>query len=569
MHFCKSFNIITTCHSTKLFIRLKSTVKLPSIETFEVKNEPILSYEVGSKERNELIEKLNKYNNTITEIPIVVDGKHYTTDQFKYQVSPFDHNHKVAKYYLATPDIFKKAIDSSQKRRKEWEAMNLNEKITIFLRAADLISGKFRQDLNATTILGQGKTVIQAEIDSAAELTDFLRFNALYAKDLYKYQPLSPEPNVTKNVFRYRGLEGFVASISPFNFTAIGGNLASAPVLMGNVVLWKPAGTALLSNWLIFHVLTEAGVPSGVINFLPSTGGDYSDNVLSSPHLSAVNFTGSVGTFRSIWRKVSNNLDNNRNFPRLIGECGGKDYHFVHESADIDTVISSTIRASFEYSGQKCSACSRLYVPNSIWPKIKDGLLSVRSQLKLGSPLEFDTFMSAVIDKNSFNNINDYICEAKSSSTHTILGGGNVDDSVGYYIEPTIIETTDPKSKLICEEIFGPVLTVFVYDSKRVKEALELVDNTSDFALTGAVFGQDSEFIEYATEVLKNSAGNFYINDKCTGAIVGQQPFGGARLSGTNDKAGSPHYLMRWTSPQNVKQTFVPMREWKYPYMKK
>ncbi|CAG2168524.1 unnamed protein product, partial [Oppiella nova] len=536
------------CWQLFLIDRLLSSIRLPHIEEFEVQNEPILSYKSGSPERQALIDKLNHYNNTVTDIPIVINGKRYSTNEVRYQCSPFDHKHKLAKFSLTDEKLFREAIDGSQKARKEWEARNLTDKIAIFLRAADLMAGRYKQDLNATTMLGQGKTVIQAEIDAGAELPDFLRFNALYAKDMYKYQPLSPQPEVTTNTFRYRGLEGFVAAVAPFNFTAIGGNLATAPVLMGNVVLYKPATTAVLSNWVIYQILEEAGVPPGVIQFVPSSGPVFGEHALTSPYLSAVNFTGSVGTFRNIWRTVANSLDTNHGFPRLVGECGGKDYHFVHESADVDTVVAQTMRAAFEYSGQKCSACSRLYVPDTTWPKIKEGLLSVRSALKLGTPLEFDTFMTAVIDKNSFKTIRDYINEAQTSPSHTVLGGGKCDDSTGWYIEPTIVETTDPNSRLIREEIFGPVLTVYVYKAAKVGEALDLCDRTSGFALTGSLFAKDQQFIDMASERLKQSAGNFYINDKCTGAVVGQQPFGGARLSGTNDKAGAPHYLLRWCS---------------------
>ena len=388
-------------------------------------------------------------------------------------------------------ELIRNAIEKSQQRRADWERVPLSDKIGMLLKAGDLVSGKYRMKLNAATMLGQSKTVVQAEIDAAAELADFFRFNAFFAKELTKYQPISPDPGQTRNSFRYRGLEGFVAAVSPFNFTAIGGNLASAPTMMGNVVLWKPSDTAILSNYIIYQLLAEAGFPPGVINFLPSDGPTFGNATLSSKYFAGLNFTGSVATFRRLWKQSSDNLENYINFPRLIGECGGKNFHFVHPSADVDTVATQTIKSAFEYGGQKCSACSRAYVPASLWPQIKEQLLDIRSQLKVSSPLEYDTYFSAVIDSNAFDRISSYINHAKNSSSLSILGGGKCDNSKGYFIDPTIVETKDPKDKIIREEIFGPVLSVYVYKDSDVESTLDLVSSSTPFALTGAIFGQD------------------------------------------------------------------------------
>ncbi|KAK9505066.1 hypothetical protein O3M35_009214 [Rhynocoris fuscipes] len=426
-----------------------------------------------------------------------------------------------------------------------------------------------RQILNAATMLGQSKTIIQAEIDSAAELIDFIRFNAYFAKEASKYQPISPDRNVTLNSLRYRGLDGFVAAVSPFNFTAIGGNLAYTPALMGCSTLWKPSDTALLSNYKIFKIMTEAGVPPGVVNFVPADGPVFGDTITSSPHLAGINFTGSVPTFNRLWTQVGKNIDRYKNYPRLIGECGGKNYHFVHPSANIETVITATIRSAFEFCGQKCSACSRMYVPESLWPKIKEGLLELRKKLKIGDVQEFDSFSSAVIDDKAFKRISSYIDHAKSSSNLKVIGGGKYDDKKGYFVEPTIVESKDPKDKIMTEEIFGPVVSIYAYPDNKLEDALKLVDKSTPYALTGAIFAEDPSFCVSALSKLKYTAGNFYINDKSTGSVVAQQPFGGSRMSGTNDKAGGPHYILRWASPQSIKETFVPLKEWSYPYMTK
>lgn len=548
--------------------RSRSLTFAQHVDEFTVKNEPLLGYLPGSRERGALEESINKLKGTCTEIPIVIGGKEIRTSDAHYHVAPFDHSKQVAKFYWATEGIMQQAIDNSMQAREEWEARPLNDKVKLFLRAADLIGGKYRYDLLAATMIGQGKTIFQAEIDAAAELADFLRFNAYFAKELAKYTPISTDPKVCINHYRHRGLEGFVTAITPFNFSAIGGNLATAPTLMGNVVLWKPSNASLLANYLTFKVFQEAGFPPGVINFVPSDGKVFGKVTSSSPHLACVNFTGSVGSFRAIWKQVAQNLDVYLNYPRLVGECGGKNFHFVHPSADIDTVIAQTIRSAYEYSGQKCSAAERMYVPESTWPKIKEGLVSAAKALKVASPLEFDTFTSAVIDKNAFTKISSYLEYAKSSPNIRVLAGGDCDGSEGYYVQPTILQTTDPADKLMKEEIFGPVITVFVYPDNDVERALKLARDTAPFGLTAAVFARDENFLKSACETLKMTGGNFYVNDKSTGAVVGQQPFGGARLSGTNDKAGGPHYLLRFSSPQTIKETKVPLTEITYPYMR-
>ncbi|CAH1405558.1 unnamed protein product [Nezara viridula] len=545
-----------------------SVVQEPKIDDFTVKNEPVLTYLPGSQERREIEEALKKTASNTEDVPIIIGGKEYRTSEVRYQVMPHNHQKKIAKFYYATPELVQKAITAAVEAQRQWDLVPLKERINIWLRAADMMATKYRQTLNAATMLGQAKTVIQAEIDSAAELIDFIRLNAYFAKEAVKYQPISPDPKSTINWHRYRGLDGFIAAVSPFNFTAIGGNLAYTPALMGCSTLWKPSDTALLSNYTIYKIMTEAGVPPGVVNFIPTDGPVFGDNITASPYLAGINFTGSVPTFNRLWAQVGQNINKYRSYPRLIGECGGKNFHFVHPSAEVETVVPATIRSAFEFCGQKCSACARMYVPQSLWPKIKDGLISLRNKLKVGDVNEFDTFMSAVIDDKAFKRIKGYIEHAKSSSNLEIIGGGKYSDKTGYFIEPTIIQTKDPLDKLMTEEIFGPVLSIYVYPDKDVNKTLELVDTSTPYALTGAVFGKDESFQKMALNKLRNTAGNYYINDKSTGSVVGQQPFGGSRMSGTNDKAGGPHYVLRWASPQAIKETFVPQTEWAYPYMK-
>lgn len=545
-----------------------SVIQPVNVKDFTVKNEPILSYLEGSSERNLLKQTLGQKSGTVEDIPIVIGDEEYRTSDVRYQVMPHNHQKRIAKFYYAGPDLINKAIETARDAQLKWEEVPSGEKIDIWLRAADLMANQYRMELNATTMLGQSKTVIQAEIDSAAELIDFFRFNAFFAKELFKYQPISDNPKVTLNSMRYRGVDGFVAAVSPFNFTAIGGNLAYTPALMGCAVLWKPSDTALLSNWTIFKIMKEAGLPSGVVNFIPADGPVFGDAITNSPLLAGINFTGSVPTFNRLWSQVGRNIQIYHNFPRLIGECGGKNYHFVHPSADVLSVINGTVKSAFEYCGQKCSACSRLYVPESLWPKVKEGLIDVRNTFKIGDVSEFDSFASAVIDKKAFDRITGYIEYAKVSSNLKIIAGGSYDDSRGYYIQPTIIQTTDPTDKIMTEEIFGPIVAVYVYKDNAIQQTLELLKTTTPYALTGAVFAHDRTFLVDTLRSLKYSAGNFYINDKSTGSVVGQQPFGGGRLSGTNDKAGGPHYVLRWSTPQSIKETFVPLTEITYAYMK-
>lgn len=557
------------CH--KIGVRsISSVVPKTDIELkdFKIINEPVLSYLPGSQERQDLEAALSALDGVTEDIPIVIGGKEYRTDHVQYQPMPHDHKKKVAKFYWATPELVGKAIDVSLKAKADWERVPIDEKIDMFRKVSDDMAGKYRAQLNATTMLGQAKTIIQAEIDSAAELIDFFRFNTYFAKELYNWQPISENPEQTLNLMRYRSLEGFIASVTPFNFTAIAGNLAYTPTVMGNVTLWKPSDTAILSNYLIYKIFRDAGFPDGVVNFLPSDGPVFGKTVTAHPELAAVNFTGSVPTFQWLWKAVGENIHNYKGFPKLVGECGGKNYHFVHPTAEVETVVASTIRSAFEYQGQKCSACSRVYVPESLWPKIKEGLIETHKTLKVGSVTEFDSFMSAVIDKKSFDRITGYIEHAKSSPNTTIVAGGQYDESVGYFVQPTIVHTTTPTDRIFTEEIFGPVVTIYVYPDEDVEATMNSIGTHTPYALTGALYCHDQEFANRATDILKGTAGNFYVNDKSTGSVVGQQPFGGARLSGTNDKAGGPHYMLKWASAQSIKQTFVPLHDVGYPYMK-
>uniref|UniRef100_A0A3P8Y4D1 Multifunctional fusion protein n=1 Tax=Esox lucius TaxID=8010 RepID=A0A3P8Y4D1_ESOLU len=532
----------------------------------EVKNEPVLGFLEGSPERAELQKALDNLKGKTEEIPCVVGDEHVWTKEIRYQLSPFNHSHKLAKFCYADKDLLNKAILASVAARREWDLKPIQDRAQVLFKAADIISGPKRAEILAKTMIGQGKTVVQAEIDAAAELIDFFRFNAKHSIEVECQQPLDSDGST--NTMLYRGLEGFVAAVAPFNFTAIGGNLAGTPALMGNVVLWKPSDTAMSASYAVYNVLRESGLPPNIIQFVPADGPVFGDTITSSEHLAGINFTGSVPTFKRLWKQVAQNLDTYKNFPRVAGECGGKNFHFVHKSADVQSVVTGTIRSAFEYGGQKCSACSRMYVPDSLWPQIKQGLLDIHKKLKVGNPVEdWSTFFSAVIDDKSFARIKKWLDHAKSSPNLNIIAGGNCDDKKGYFVEPTIIETTDPQDAIMAEEIFGPVLSVYVYPEKDYLDVLHLIDNTSPYALTGAVFSLDKNVVEEAAKVLRNAAGNYYVNDKSTGSIVAQQPFGGARASGTNDKPGGPHYVLRWTSPQVVKTTHIPLRDWKYPYM--
>lgn len=526
------------------------------------KNEPVLDYQSDPKSphRLELDKQLARFQAETQDVPIVIKGKEYRTSETRYQLIPFEHKHRLAQFYYASHELIQKATQEALGSQREWIDLGLERRVELFEKAADLVSGKYRQQLNAATMLGQAKTIRQAEIDSAAELADFLRFNAYYMRELKDaWQPISDESE--SNSVEFRPLDGFVAAISPFNFTAIAGNIATAPALLGNCVVWKPSDTAILSNYLVFQLLKEAGFPDGVLNFVPSAGLDFGRLVTSDHQLGAINFTGSLTTFQWLWSEVGLNIKRYSAFPRLIGECGGKNFHLIHRSADLDTAVVQTIRSAFEFSGQKCSACSRLYVPQSLWPDMKQRLVStVGEQLKFGPATDFDSFSSAVIDQTSYKRITKYISYAKRADEFELVCGGGASDQIGYFVEPTIFETKNPLSRLMQEEIFGPVLSVYVYPDSAIDKVMELIGQCQ-YALTGAIFAQDEQFIETASRRLLMNAGNLYINDKSTGAVVGRQPFGGAKLSGTNDKAGGAHYLMRFCNQRTVKRTKRHMRE--------
>lgn len=530
-------------------------------------NEPILEYLEGSPERKALLSSLQKMSASAAQIPIVIGNDEITTCEINNQVMPHDHCRAIATFSYANEKLLLHAAKIATEAQIKWDRTPMHERYEIWTRAADLMRGKYRSDLVAATMLGQSKTVVQAEIDAAAELIDFIRMHMYYFQEQSRYVPLSPQPKVTKNSIRYRGIDGFVAAISPFNFTAIGGNLAYTPALMGNSVLWKPSDQAILSNWIIFNIMREAGVPPGVVNFVPSDGPVFGDLITCHPDLAGINFTGSVPTFGRLWRQIGENINSYRNFPRIVGECGGKNFHFVHPSAMFCSVVTSTIRSAFEYSGQKCSACSRAYVPESMWPELETELKSHIADLKMGDVQDFSTFLSAVIDKKAFTRISGYLEQAHKSEEVDVIVGGQCDSRNGYFVEPTVVRVHNPCHPLMTEEIFGPVLAIYVYKDEDLDAAMDLVVNSTKYALTGAVFAQDEKFCRKALEHFKMAAGNFYVNDKSTGSVVGQQPFGGARHSGTNDKAGGPNYTLRWTSPQSIKETFVPLTAISYPYM--
>uniref|UniRef100_A0A914HXM0 Multifunctional fusion protein n=1 Tax=Globodera rostochiensis TaxID=31243 RepID=A0A914HXM0_GLORO len=565
LHFVRSFSLGLLSRSATSFAGLTSEqfMKNPA-------NEPVLEYRKGSAESVALEQELQKLWAEPVEVPLCIGTeKIFRKEQSIKQPMPFEHNRPVALFNHASSEDIRNAIQSNLLARQQWERLPLKKRADIFLHAADLVAGKYRMLLNATTMLGQAKNIQQAEIDSACELADFLRFNAYFALQNEKYQPISGKNY--KDSMILRGLEGFVAAIAPFNFTAIGGNLASAPALMGNVVLWKPSDTAVASNYVVYRVFEEAGLPPGVISFLPADGPTFGDAVTDSKHLAGINFTGSVPTFQHLWKRVSDNLTTYDTFPRLIGECGGKNFHFVHPSADVESVVACTHLAAFEYQGQKCSACSRMFVPKSLWPSIQNGLTELASRTKMGDVRDGSVFMSAVIDAKAFKRISDYIAYAKGAGVKQdgtrLVFGGKCDDSRGWFIEPTCVEVNNIASRLLKQEIFGPFVAVYVYNDVDAEQMVRSLKDQTPFGLTGAVFSQDKDFLYKAKDILRDAVGNLYLNDKCTGSIVGQQPFGGARQSGTNDKAGGPHYVLRWASAQVVKESFVPLTEWRYPHM--
>ncbi|MDP9122442.1 MAG: L-glutamate gamma-semialdehyde dehydrogenase [Acidobacteriota bacterium] len=528
-------------------------------------NEPVRAYAPGSPEKRSLKKRLSEMAAEQIEIPLVIGGKEVRTGDTAQAVCPHDHGHVLATYHQAGEKEVAEAAKAARRAWREWSETSWETRAAVLLRAADLLAGPYRDTLNAATMLNQSKTVFQAEIDSACELIDFWRFNPYFMRVLYSEQPWSPSG--AWNRVDYRPLEGFVFAVTPFNFTSIGGNLPTAPALMGNVVLWKPASSSVLSGYSIMKLLQAAGLPDGVINFLPGRAGRVGDPVLAHPDLAGIHFTGSTPVFQAMWKTLGDNIANYRSYPRVVGETGGKNFVLAHPSADREALATALVRGGFEYQGQKCSASSRAYIPRSLWPSVRERLVDEIKSIRMGSPLDFRNFMAAVIDRNSFDRIEGYIDHAKASSEAEILTGGTCDASRGYFIEPTVVVTTDPHFKLMTEEIFGPVVTLFVYEDGELDRAVELCDTTSPYALTGAIFAEDRLAVEQLSKSLRHSAGNFYINDKPTGAVVGQQPFGGARASGTNDKAGSMANLLRWTSQRAIKETFVPARDYRYPFM--
>lgn len=537
--------------------------------TFSVplpKNEPVLSYAPSTPERATLQAELDRRLKTTIDAPMWIGGKAIETKDLRKMSPPHKHAHKLGMAHHGDAKHVRAAIDAALKAKRDWENMPFEERASIFLRVADLISGPYRAHINAATMLGQGKNCFQAEIDAACEYADFLRFNVSYAQQIYRDQPIS-SPGVW-NRLEYRALEGFVFALTPFNFTAIAGNLPSSCALMGNTVVWKCADTQCYSAQVLMEVFMAAGLPAGVINLIHVDGPTAGDVIFKHKDFAGIHFTGSTKVFRHIWQTIGNNLPLYRSYPRIVGETGGKDFIIAHETADPKVVATALSRGAFEYQGQKCSAASRAYIPESIWPQVKKELLADLAEMKMGDPRDFRNFIGAVIDEKAFDKISGYIDGLKKDRKNIqIIAGGKYDKKTGYFIEPTVAVTKDPKSTTMCEEIFGPVLTIHVYDPKRWMDTLKLVDATGEYALTGAVISNDRASILQATDVLRHSAGNFYINDKCTGAVVGQQPFGGARGSGTNDKAGSYLNLIRWVSARTIKETFVPPTDFKYPFL--
>ncbi len=531
----------------------------------EPKNEPVLTYAPGTPERATVKEELARLLDEPMEIPCVIGGREIRTGKIALQRLPHDHRHVIARVHMAGPREVRMAVRAAREAWESWSRTPWEVRAAIFLKAAELLAGPYRALANAATMLGQSKTIHQAEIDAACELIDFWRFNPWYMQKIYEDQPWSSAG--TWNVVEYRPLEGFVFAITPFNFTSIGGNLPTSPAMMGNTVIWKPASTSVASNWVIFNVLREAGLPAGVINFLPGPGSAIGPVVLTDPNLAGVHFTGSTSTFQNIWQTIGTNIRSYRTYPRLVGETGGKDFVFVHPSADVDEVVTALVRGAFEYQGQKCSAASRAYVPRSLWPRIRRALVAEVKNIRMGDVTDFRNFMGAVIDRASFEKITGAIATAKRSKKAKIIVGGGHDRKKGWFIEPTVVEVEDPKHRLMQEEWFGPLLSIWVYPDRDLDRAVELCNETSPYGLTGAVFARDRRAIQAISQALRHAAGNFYVNDKPTGAVVGQQPFGGSRASGTNDKAGSAMNLLRWTSARAIKETFVPPRDWRYPFM--
>ena len=528
-------------------------------------NEPCLQYAPGSPERTELSSRLQEMLNGQIEVPMIIGGEEVRNGNLADIRCPHNHQQVLGKYHQADGEYAIKAIDAAQEAKKQWGQMPWESRAVVLLKAAELLAGKYRQTVNAATMLNTSKTPHQAEIDAACELIDFWRFNPHFMEEAYGDQPMS-SPGIL-NYMEHRPLDGYVLAITPFNFASIAGNLPTAPALMGNTVVWKPASAAVLPAYFIIKILEEAGMPPGVINMVPGPGPVVAPPALDDVRLGGIHFTGSTYVFSTIWLAIGKDIRKYVSYPRIVGETGGKDFIFAHASADTKALVTALVRGAFEYQGQKCSAASRAYIPDSTWPDVKDLLLSTIGEIKMGDICDFKNYMGAVIDKNSFDTISEYIEYAKNSPDMDIIVGGGCDDSVGYFIEPTVVVSKDPKSKLMAEEIFGPVLTIYVYPEAEYAQALDLCDQTSPYALTGAIFALDRGAIVKAMDTLRHAAGNFYVNDKPTGAVVAQQPFGGTRASGTNDKAGSWLNLERWVSPRAIKETFLPPRNFRYPYM--
>ncbi|MET3112409.1 1-pyrroline-5-carboxylate dehydrogenase [Pedobacter sp. CG_S7] len=528
-------------------------------------NEPIFGYAPGSKERELLKAALADARSTQIDIPMYIGGAEVHTKNKANTTPPHDHQHILGQYSKGEKSHVTQAIDAALAAKEDWENLAWEQRAAIFLKAADLIAGPYRYKLNAATMLGQSKNAYQAEIDAACEFIDFLRFNVSYMAEIYKQQPISSTG--VWNRVEHRPLEGFVFALTPFNFTAIAGNLPTSAAMMGNVVVWKPANTQIYAANVIMQILKEAGLPDGVINLIYVSGPDAGDVIFSHPDFAGIHFTGSTGVFQNIWKTIGNNIHKFKTYPRIVGETGGKDFIVIHGSAAVEVSSTAILRGAFEYQGQKCSAASRVYVAKSIWPKIKALMVRDMATFKMGPTEDFSNYINAVIDENSFDKLAKYIDAAKKDPGVEVMAGGNYDKTVGYFIEPTVLVVDDPKYNTMCDELFGPVLTVYVYNDEEFDEVLTLVDQTSIYALTGSIIAQDRYAVEKATHRLRNAAGNFYINDKCTGAVVGQQPFGGARGSGTNDKAGSMVNLLRWVSPRTIKETFVPAKDYRYPFL--
>ena len=529
------------------------------------KNEPVRAYAPGSPERASLKAELDRMAREQVEMPLIVGGQELRTGDTADAVMPHDHGHVLGSYYQGDAAAVAKAAKAAKAAERDWQATPWEHRAAVFLKAADLLAGPWRDRINAATMLGQSKNVFQAEIDAACELADFWRFNVHYMREIYGEQPES-SPGCWNRI-EQRGLEGFVFAVTPFNFTSIAGNLPTAPALMGTTSIWKPASSSVLSGYWIMKLLEEAGLPPGVVNFVPGSGRTIGDPAIAHPDFAGVHFTGSTAVFQGMWKAIGANIRNYKCYPRIVGETGGKDFVFAHASADLDELVAATVRGAFEYQGQKCSAASRMYVPRSLWGAFQDRLLAEIAEIRMGDPRDFSNFVNAVIDEGAFETISGYIAHVENAADAEVLCGGKRDKKQGFFIEPTVVKTSDPRSKTMVEEIFGPVLTVFVYDDAKLDETLELCDTASAYALTGAIFAQDRYAAVKMARRLEHTAGNFYINDKPTGAVVGQQPVGGGRASGTNDKAGSKLNLLRWCSARTIKETFVPPTDWRYPFL--